>query len=351
MPNQLSESNAEVARLIYHCGVAVEMDFGPSGSGAYTQDVATALKRYFKYQESVYRAEKADYSDTQWKALIRSELDAHQPVLYAGSGTGGHAFVCDGYQSSDYFHFNWGWGGSHDGYFYLSGLTPDDDNYSYQQAAVLAIQPAMTPELSFPYSQGFENTGFPEEWIGIGNRVSISTSQSHTGSRSLLLGENAIFNGTLNTAVLKINVPENGQLRFWVKRGYDPYPSDYNQHGAYIKAQFQDTVFHTLFEGDYNDSDWVRYNLDLSPWENQVIKLYFEQKNGDLYCKQWMYIDDIEITATDDSPEVNLADAMGALRRLTGLDTPSLPELDVNGDNRWGLAEAIYVLDLLAKSP
>ncbi len=300
MPNQISEPNAEVARLIYHCGVAVEMDFGPYGSRASTQDAATALKRYFKYQKSIYRAEKADYSDTGWKALIRSELDAHRPVLYSGSGTGGHAFVCDGYQSSDHFHFNWGWGGSHDGYFYLNSLTPDDDNYSHQQLAVLAIQPAAAPDLSFPYSQGFESTAFPEEWIGMGNRVSVSTSQSHTGSRSLLLGENAIFDGTLNTAVLKINVPENGQLRFWVKRGYDPYPSDYNQHRAFIQAEFQDTVFHTFFEGNHNDSEWVQYSLDLSPWENQVLRLRFEQKNRSNRFKQWMYIDDIQITG--DSP-------------------------------------------------
>lgn len=65
------------------------------------------------------------YSTTDWIALLKSELDAGRPMEYAGFGSGGgHAFVCDGYDAYDYFHFNWGWGGAYDGYFSIDALDP-----------------------------------------------------------------------------------------------------------------------------------------------------------------------------------------------------------------------------------
>jgi hypothetical protein len=57
-----------------------------------------------------------------------------------GYGTGGHSFVCDGYQG-DYFHFNWGWGGACDGYYYLHDLTPGLRNFNDDQMAVFSIRP------------------------------------------------------------------------------------------------------------------------------------------------------------------------------------------------------------------
>lgn len=65
------------------------------------------------------------YSTASWVALLKSELDAGRPMEYAGFGAGGgHAFVCDGYDVYDYFHFNWGWGGNYDGYFSIDALDP-----------------------------------------------------------------------------------------------------------------------------------------------------------------------------------------------------------------------------------
>ena len=39
------------------------------------------------------------------------------------------------------FHFNWGWGGSGDGYFALNALTPTGKNYSFNKRAIIKIQP------------------------------------------------------------------------------------------------------------------------------------------------------------------------------------------------------------------
>lgn len=121
-----------VATLMYHCGVSVEMDYTEKSSGAYSLFVTNAWIDYFRYSPHAYYAEKENYTDTQWIALLKSELDENRPVYYCGNyfdpednKTGGHAFVCDGYNSNNEFHFNWGWGGEKDGYFAIGSLNPN----------------------------------------------------------------------------------------------------------------------------------------------------------------------------------------------------------------------------------
>lgn len=123
MPNSLSGHNSDVATLLYHCGVAVNMNYSPSGSGAFSSNARSSMVNYFKYSPNTILTSKYNYTEENWKKLLRAEIDAGRPMYYAGYGSGGHAFNCDGYQGTDYFHFNWGWGGSYNGYFYVDDLT------------------------------------------------------------------------------------------------------------------------------------------------------------------------------------------------------------------------------------
>jgi hypothetical protein len=55
--------------------------------------------------------------------MLKDQFDIGWPVYYSGfSNDGGHAFVCDGYDDNDLFHFNWGWGGSSDGWFVIDEI-------------------------------------------------------------------------------------------------------------------------------------------------------------------------------------------------------------------------------------
>ena len=146
MPNALSSSSSstqinEVAKLMYHCGVAVNMDYGADESGAYSIDVPSALRNYFAYANPGTYVEKASYSASNWTTLIKNELNNARPVYYSGSGSaGGHAFVFDGYDNNGYFHINWGWGGNCDGYFSVSSLSPTSNyDFSQYQAAIIGI--------------------------------------------------------------------------------------------------------------------------------------------------------------------------------------------------------------------
>lgn len=159
MPNQVYSSNSAVATISFQCGVSVDMQYGVDGSGAYIEDVPNAMQTYFSYPSSVEHLEKSWYTTANWESLLRTELDNSRPVLYGGysASSGGHAFVCDGYQGTNYFHFNWGWSGSYNGYFYLSNLNPGGANFNQQQDAVIGIEPPSTTAPTADFSANATN--------------------------------------------------------------------------------------------------------------------------------------------------------------------------------------------------
>lgn len=113
----------EVAKLGRYCGQAVEMDYDPEGSGAYTSNQLAAMKR-FGYRSSAQYVQRGS-SNAQWEAKMKTELDAGRPILYSANdnnGGGGHAFICDGYNSEGMFHFNMGWYGTCDGWYVSTAL-------------------------------------------------------------------------------------------------------------------------------------------------------------------------------------------------------------------------------------
>ena len=143
MTNSVTEQNEAVAELLYHMGVSVDMDYGPDGSGMWNHKAAYSLRTYFKFDQQtqyLYR----DSTSLDWDSVIVAHLDRGIPMYYAGwsvPNVNGHAFVCDGYQTTDYFHFNWGWGGSYDGYFYLDNLVPGGSNFNLAQELIINACP------------------------------------------------------------------------------------------------------------------------------------------------------------------------------------------------------------------
>ena len=119
-----ANSKDDVARLLWHCGMATRMQYGPAGSGTQTSYVPGALKSYFGYPSSVTYLSRSSYSDRDWNSMLLGELQAGRPVVYCGypdDGTAGHCFNLDGYDGA-FYHVNWGWGGAGDAYFSLDNL-------------------------------------------------------------------------------------------------------------------------------------------------------------------------------------------------------------------------------------
>ncbi|MDD4596793.1 MAG: C10 family peptidase [Lentimicrobiaceae bacterium] len=125
-----------IAELQYQCGVSMNMGYSPDGSGAYSEQVPDAIKTYFGYSSSAQHMYKYYYTNATWENHIITSMDNLQPLYYSGrNSSGGHAFVLDGYQntsSGNLFHFNFGWGGSGNGFYTLS----DVYGFSSNQAMV-----------------------------------------------------------------------------------------------------------------------------------------------------------------------------------------------------------------------
>ncbi len=155
MPLSLNKSNSAIAELLFHLGVSCDLRYGPNGSGMYNHKTAYSLKTFFKYLPTTEYLFK-DSTSINWIDTIKWHLDNKMPMYYAGwtadslIGTSGHAFVLDGYQDTNYFHFNWGWGGYNDGYFYLNDLTPGSSIFNYGQEVVLNCFPD-TINYIYPY--------------------------------------------------------------------------------------------------------------------------------------------------------------------------------------------------------
>lgn len=167
MPNTLNANSTQqqidaVATLMYQVGVSIVTNFAMSSEGGSSADpisrnginypcVENALRQYFDYAPEIFGAKMSGLGDEAWKELLKTEMDNSRPVIYSGFDfTGGHCFVCDGYDSQDRFHFNWGWGGTSDGYFAIGSLNPSvggigtnaTSSFNRDNVAVMGIRPA-----------------------------------------------------------------------------------------------------------------------------------------------------------------------------------------------------------------
>jgi len=231
MPTQLSTSSTStqvdaIATLMYHCGVAVSMNYNSDGNGSSgalllegifgRASAEKAYKTYFDYATTVEGKQwMSSTSTTTWKNMLKTELDNKRPVLYGGftKNGGGHAFICDGYDSNDNFHFNWGWGGLANGFFSLTALTAGGYNYSTNQQAVIGIQPkngSATPKNYALYmnSDLVTNNTYSSNTFLFGKELSFSAKVENNGTGT--------FAGSFRVAIFS----SSGEFLAWSKEKY-----------------------------------------------------------------------------------------------------------------------------------
>lgn len=149
------EGNA-VARLMHDVGMAANMAYDVE-SGTQNIYIYRALFRHFKYSSSLRYIQRGSLTTSEWLSTIRAELEAGRPVYYSGFAEDysmGHAFVCDGITESDYYlHFNWGWSGNSDGFYFVNLLNPANPGigggvgrFNIEQVAIVGIQPTAIDE-------------------------------------------------------------------------------------------------------------------------------------------------------------------------------------------------------------
>lgn len=244
MPNAVNSTNSAVAQLNYDAGVSLSMDYSPDESGALIrskQDPTMfsfdyALKNYFDYKSTLDTKDRKNYTGEGWLNLLKTELDASRPVLYLGLGTGGHAFVCDGYDNNNLLHFNWGWGGQADGYFVVDQLNPGGYNFSDEQYAVIGVEPKTPPATNYKLEIYQHTPYLSSTEMPFGTNFSITTDLVNFGT--------AIFEGNFGAAIYDSN---NNFIDF-----IDIKASTIIKPNFYILGeQFYKTSSTTLMPGDY----------------------------------------------------------------------------------------------------
>lgn len=202
------EANA-VAKLMYDCGVASNMIYRPTASGALSKDAAEALVKYFGYSSSVSHEHREHYSDEEWMDKIFNELSSGRPIFYGANdvAAGGHAFVIDGYNSNGLVHVNWGWEGKDDGYYDISILNPGTYEFSMNQDAIIGICPDKVTEtitenliLNAP---GQLSERFNAEEIMRIKKLTISGPLNSSDVRSLRIMAGVDENGGTTAGILK----------------------------------------------------------------------------------------------------------------------------------------------------
>lgn len=252
MPDKLDGSTTPeqeaVALLMYHTGIAAEMDFGCETSGSYAI-AKNVLDVYFGYKNTMtllYRFNN-NYSSSTWFSFIKTELDADPPrpvlLVIFETGGGGHEAVIDGYQTdvgSDLVHINFGWDGYADGFYDItSQFETEPETYTWEandQYIVAGIEPNEPPILIISVNQPVveEETlvqlnGSATDPDGAGIRDFI---WSQTDGPTVILSDTnatAPNTGTTATTFTAPNVHEQTQLVFSLRA------TDVNQ-GVTIKT-------------------------------------------------------------------------------------------------------------------
>lgn len=147
IPNEGVNTNDDLAQLLYHCGVAINMGYGIDGSGAFSMYIDEVLEQHFNYHSEAANIKRYNYNTTTWLNAIKDEIDLGRPCEYDGdTDEGGHSWVCDGYEGDD-LHMNWGWNGYGNGYYAVNDLTPPGSSTYATDGAVIQIHP---PSYSYP---------------------------------------------------------------------------------------------------------------------------------------------------------------------------------------------------------
>jgi hypothetical protein len=146
MPNSLTNTpDADISQLIFHSGVAMNMQYSLTGSGTDPTEALNALVDHFSYSNSATERYFQNTGQSMWENYLREDLNQNRPVLQYGvdSATSvAHAWLVDGFIEENYFHINWGWSNMFNGYYYMSDLSPGQYTFDSSLGGVFNIFPA-----------------------------------------------------------------------------------------------------------------------------------------------------------------------------------------------------------------
>jgi uncharacterized protein (TIGR02145 family) len=313
--------NDEVAKLLYHVGVSVEMNYAPDESVALSEKVRNSLTRYFGYSFRAKYHTINNYAESKVVELITSELTEGRVVYYGGcpdvitNNNPCHAFVIDGFMSyAGYhiFHFNFGWGGTANGYFYIQDLIGSGMNFSNPTELITGIVPSGCPAFDLPYSENFESES-ADCWQSFNNgskafnwEEAINQNRTPGGRKSAKHAFWAMSNQPEDSYLLSpaINLPANPtspiELSFWSKNNCPDLYS--NGKNSVLVSVDGGNSFAQIWAADQVFNDWSKTIINLDAFAGQTIQIAFRyEKNNGPDAHTW-FVDDISVKIAEPTP-------------------------------------------------
>ena len=277
--NNYTQTQADaVAKLMLHCGKAVEMDYGEESGANVTPG---RLAKYFGYDSDLMlNLMRSCFTLAEWTAIIDKELQAKRPILYSGRTTnGGHQFVCDGSDGNGLYHINWGWGGYQDGYFDITILNPGQggigagnvtDGYNRGCDMIIGIQPD-NGKVDEPLAEIPFITVFESDYNGHATSIELtkSTRQSATEKFSIKIKE-WMTNLTYNDF--------NGKFGYGISDGNGGYQ---------LISKAEDISIEAVDENGGGTSIGTTYTIDYAFAPNKTYTIYgiYSTDNGKTWKK------------------------------------------------------------------
>lgn len=295
-----SDADKAVGTLMYHIGVAVDMEYGQlrsGGSGASTHTLAIRLADTFKYDRGIKYEYRSSYTDLDWEDMVYAELQAARPVIYSGQsdapGGGGHAFVCDGYQDGRY-HINWGWSGSYNNYFLLTAtstekaLAPNGtgsggsaaySSYSKDQEIIINIKP------------DYDGTSQPVKSIeaGIYTLPKFVVSRGSWEYIDGLMWNRGLFSDTFEFAVKLVNTSDPTDVH--IVEADDVMTINPNQGKGYIYYYIPNDVRYGAYYYVY-----PMFKNDNNEWQLAKLPLGFDVPSLQIETPAGLNVEELSIS-------------------------------------------------------
>ena len=312
-----------VAKLMFHAGLATEMQYGTGGSSSYQYKIYGALVDHFGYDPSMQRLARNGHSDSDWLQIIKDEIDADRPIIVSGhnsSNGGGHEFVAEGY-SGNSIYINWGWGGSNNGLFGLSAFAYSSHDFRYTQSILVGIKPKTTPagaaaiNLTLYGSSGFKlYSGVPDPdnpttYFQVAFRVASQTDTEMPACSLRVY----VVDYSNNLKAISSNQPQTVVPQYSTGKGADGWPCNFRhctaEKNALLKLGDKLMLCYERVSGDASSSvpiyeKWgdhlyssaSKYNNNIPVFDEPFIKV----KDGGVYSVGELF--DCEIINTREIP-------------------------------------------------
>lgn len=277
------QANA-VAKLMYHCGLSFEADYGPSSTSAWCRP--NVLVKYWGYDPDVIRPlYREKFSLREWTAILDAELQALRPVYYRGCSTtsGSHAFLCDGADGNGLYHINWGWSGWSNGYFDITVLNSDysgaesatapADGFNYTCSMIVGIMPdngvADAPLIVTPLLTAAKN-----EWVGC-DLLTTERADANWSFRLSIAAEFANYERTAFDGYAGVGLKDESGIYLPLSTS-KIYLGGMGENGSYYSEPLRFKINYSFPEG--RTRIYQIYSTDGNTWQQcgNSDKLFYE---------------------------------------------------------------------------